>query len=223
MTVSLAVDNDIALITIDDGHKNVINHEVLDELEHCWAQARAAKCTILQGRPGSFCAGYDITVMTGSDPTAARDLGHRGGKFAYALYSSDKPVVAVCTGHAFTIGAVWLACCDVRIGEQGAYKYGMSEVALGVAFSAWPLQPMKARLNPAQHIPALLHSRIYTPEEAVSAGFIDELQATGGGAARGLEVAAQLAELPQAAYAKSKHELHKDALAIMAADLGIEP
>jgi enoyl-CoA hydratase/carnithine racemase len=41
MTVSLDMRGDVGLITIDDGKKNVINHESLDELEEAWETSEA--------------------------------------------------------------------------------------------------------------------------------------------------------------------------------------
>jgi len=222
MIVTLEKHNDVGVILIDDGNKNVINHQVLDELEPTFAEAeRDTKAIVISGRPGSFCAGYDISVMTGDDPGAASELGLRGGKFAHQLYSSKNPLLAVSTGHAFTIGAIWLACCDIRIGEKGNYKYCMSEVKLGVPFGAWPLQPLKARLSPAHQIEALLHSKPYPPEEAVAAGYIDQLTEPGAGLAVAIDKAKVLARLPQSAYAKSKLQLREEALSVMAADLGL--
>ena len=39
MTVSYEQVGAVGHINIDDGAKNVINHEVLDELEACWQEA----------------------------------------------------------------------------------------------------------------------------------------------------------------------------------------
>ena len=224
MAVTLSLQERIAVVTIDDGAKNVINHGVLDELEALWTEVEeTAGAAVLTGRPGSFCAGYDIKVMTGDDPRAAAELGRRGGRFAHRLFGSPVPTVAVSTGHAFTIGAIWLACCDLRIGETGSFKYGMSEVMLNVPFSPWPLEPLRARLDPRHLTPAILHSRIYDPSGALEAGFIDRLLPAGEGLDAALEAAAQLAELPREAYSKTKLQLRSDALAIMAADLGLDP
>ncbi len=220
MTVTLTNEGDVAVITIDDGAKNVINHGVLDELEAAWEEAEAnGKAIVIAGREGSFCAGYDISVMTGDDRHASAQLGQRGGRLALKFWGSARPLVAVSPGHAFTIGAVWLACCDVRIGEMGKYKYGMTEVALGVPFSDWPLEPLKIRLNPQHIVSALLHSRVYAPEEALEAGFIDELVPAGRGLETALARATELAQLPGNAYARTKRVLRKESLAIMAADL----
>lgn len=128
--------------------------------------------------------------------------------------------MAVSPGHAFTIGALWLACCDVRIGEQGNFKYSMSEVALGVSLSAWPLALLKARLSPQQLIPAALHSRRYNPQQALEAGFIDQLVPEGQGLATTLVVAADLAKLSSQAYGLTKQQMRKQDLDIMATDLG---
>ncbi len=221
--VTLDIQNDIAVIRLDDGGHNVINHQVLDELEAAWEKAESdGKVVIFSGREGSFCAGYDINVMTGDDPNASTELGRRGGRLAYQLFKSSRPVIAVSPGHAFTIGAVWLACCDIRIGEIGQFKYGMSEIKLNVAFSAWPLEPMKERLVQSEFVQAMLHSKIYDPESAKAAGFLDEVVAAGEGMSIAMQRAEALIPMANKAYAQSKLQFRKDALATMAKDLGIE-
>ena len=117
---------------------------------------------------------------------------------------------------------VLLACCDIRIGERGPYKFGMTEVALNVPFSAWPLEPLKARLDPRHLIPTLLHSRVYDPEGSLAAGLVDQLVPAGEGMKTALEAAHELAKLPGEAYGRSKRELRREALEIMAADLGLD-
>ena len=222
MTVQYEAKGNVGVITLDDGAKNVINHGVLDELEAAWAQAlsdEAVGAVLFAGREGSFCAGYDINVMTGRDAQAASELGRRGGRFGYGLYGSEKPVVALSTGHAFTIGAVWLACADVRIGVDGPFKYSMREVALNVPLSRWPLSE---RLVPEAVIPALLHSRVYGPAEAKEVGFLDEVTTAQDGMEQALATAAALAELPRHAYAITKRQMRETGLAAMAEDLGID-
>jgi len=220
MTVSYNFVNGIAHIAFDDGQKNVVNHDVLDQLEGAWETAQSeAKVIIISGRPGSFCAGYDLSVMMGEDPSAAIELGARGGKLAYKIFGSDKPVVGCSMGHAFTIGALWLACCDVRIGEEGNFKYGMTEVALNVGFSPWLLVPLREAIHPRYFNSVVMHSRVFQPSEARDAGFIDELLPEGSGLERAKQVAAELSELPSQAYTATKTLLRSEGLAIMAKDL----
>ncbi len=222
MSVAIEMQNDVAIIGIDDGKKNVINHEVLDALEAAFDQAEAdgAKAILFKGREGSFCAGYDLSVMTGGDPDASSRLGKRGGMLARRIYASSVPVVGLSQGHAFTIGAVWLACCDVAIGEEGSFKYGMTEVALNVPLTGWALEPLRAKLNTPHQVPALLHSTIYAPEGALAAGFIDKLVPAGHGLQEATTAAAALAELPNHAYRHTKMAMRQPILDSMDAQLG---
>ena len=90
MAVSYSLENSVAHINFDDGQKNVINHDVLDQLEEAWISAQSeAKAIVISGRPGSFCAGYDLSVMMGEDSAAAVELGARGGKLAHQIFGSD--------------------------------------------------------------------------------------------------------------------------------------
>ena len=221
MTVSIEMHNDVAVIGIDDGKKNVINHEVLDQLEAAFdkAEADGAKAILFKGREGSFCAGYDISVMTGDDPDASAKLGRRGGQLAKRIFASPIPVVGLSQGHAFTIGAVRLACCDFCFSEEGPFKYGMTEVALNVPLTGWALDPMLAKLNKSHHVPALLHSTIYSPEGALEAGFIDKLVPEGEGLKAALQTAEALAELPQKAYKATKLAMRQPILEVMTAQL----
>ena len=216
MTISLEFEEGVAVISIDDGNKNVINHSLLDDLELVWEKAQTeAKAILLKGRQGSFCAGYDIAVMTGEDFAASAELGQRGGRLAAQIYGSPIPVVGLVQGHAFTIGPVWLAGCDVRVGEHGSYKFGMTEVALNVPLTGWALEAMRSRLNLHHQTAALLHSKIYDPEEALDAGFIDRLVPEGEGFALALNIAGNLSKLPAHSYRKTKAALRRSVLEMM--------
>jgi enoyl-CoA hydratase len=221
MTVSFDLQDDIAIIGLDDGKKNVVNHDVLDELELAFdrCDSNGAKAVLFKGREGSFCAGYDINVMTGGDPQASIRLGRRGGRLARRIYGSNIPIVGLCQGHAFTIGAVWLACCDLAVAEPGNYKFGMTEVALDVPLTGWALDPLMAKLNPQYRTAALMHSTIYTPEGALEAGFIDKLLPAGEALATAIATTERLAKLPSNGYVKTKLAMRGELLTLMDTEL----
>ena len=100
---------------------------------------------MLAGRPGSFCAGFDMATILGGDARAAGELGRAGGRLVHRLYGCPKPLVAACTGHAFTIGALWLLAADTRIGEEGPFKLSMTETKMGVPLPVWALEPLEAK------------------------------------------------------------------------------
>lgn len=124
MDISIDLQEDVALITMDDGKKNAIDLQALADLNVALDKAEAdAKAVVLAGRPGSFCAGFDLATMTRSDMKAIMALGQGGGKLALRLWSLPKPLVAACTGHAFTIADIanW---CSVRTFRWSGISHG---------------------------------------------------------------------------------------------------
>ena len=220
MQVNYELNDGIALISLDDGKKNAITpdaaadiHAAIDDAEN------SATAIVLAGRPGSFCAGFDLATMTSGDAEAINALSLAGANILLRLFGIGKPLVAACTGHAFTIGALWLVASDTRIGEEGNFKFGMNETAMGVPLPDWALEPLKNRINPTAFLPIVTQSRMMDPAGAVEAGFLDQLVPEGQAVTVALETAAQLAQLPASAYAMNKLQPRARALEIMRASL----
>ena len=99
---------------------------------------------MLAGRPGAFCAGFDLATMMGGDLDAIRTVAVVGAEIALRLRSCPKPVVAACTGHTFTIGVIWLCASDTRVGARGDFWIAMTETRMGVTLTTWALEPLAA-------------------------------------------------------------------------------
>ena len=111
MQVNFDITDGIALIQLDDGKKNAITLEAAGQILAALDEAEAnAKAIVLAGRPGAFCAGFELATMTSGDTAAIQQLSNAGATIVLRLYGMGTPLVAACTGHAFTIGAIWLAC-----------------------------------------------------------------------------------------------------------------
>jgi enoyl-CoA hydratase len=220
MDVTLELIDTIALITLDDGKKNAITLDAIRGINTALDEAEAdAAAIVLAGRPGAFCAGFDLATMTGGDMEAIRALGLGGGRIAHRLYGMDKPLVAACTGHAFTIGAFWLLACDTRIGERGKFKFGFNETQMGVVLGPWSIELLKARINPMLYVATVAQATIYDPDGAATAGLLDSIVDEGESIPAAIDVAARLAQMPGNAYAGNKLGVRQIALEVMAADL----
>jgi enoyl-CoA hydratase len=205
MDITLDVTDRIARLRMDDGKKNAITQCALTDLNEALDQAEAqSDALVLAGRPGSFCAGFDLATMIGSDAKAISELGQAGGRLALRLYRYPKPLVAACTGHAFTIGALWLLASDTRVGEEGPFKLAMTETKMGVPLPEWALELLEVRIAKPHFVPVVAQSKVYDPTGAIAAGFLDEVAPLGQSEARALETASQLAKLPLDAYARNK-------------------
>ncbi len=221
MEVSLDVIDRVAKVRLDDGKKNAITRTALADLEQAIDEAEAkSDALVLVGRPGSFCAGFDLATMIGDDQRAAAALGRGGGGLARHLWGYPKPVVAACTGHAFTIGALWLLASDTRIGEEGPFKISMTETKLGVPLTDWAFELLEARIAKPHYVAVVAQSKVYDPQGAVAAGFLDEVVPRGESEAAAMAAAGELTKLPASAYAANKLAGRGPGLERMARDLG---
>ena len=220
MQISTRTEGGVALIAMDDGKKNAITHQALADLNVAFDRAESdAEAVVLAGRPGSFCAGFDLSIMTSGDMDAIRTLAKAAGELAVRLWSFPKPLVAACTGHAFTIGAIWLCACDTRIGDRGPFKIGMTETKMGMPLTPWALEPLSHRLSKQLWIASIVQARVYDPDGALEAGFLDEVVPQGEALDRALAIAAELAELPARAYAANKLMTRAGSIEIARADV----
>ncbi len=193
--VTLTIDGTVATIVVDDGKANALGHDVLGGIEHALDEIEAsdALAVVVVGRPGRFSAGFDLSVMT-AGPQPARDLLGRGARLGLRLYEFPVPVVFGVTGHALAMGGILLCCADVRIGARGGFKLGLPEVRIGMPVPAFAVELCRDRLEARWFTRALQLASHLSPEEALDAGFLDQLVEPEEVAPLAATVAAELAE-----------------------------
>ena len=209
--VTYTLEDDVAIVDVDDGKANAISFAVLEALEPAVEQAAAeARALVVAGRSGKFSAGFDLSVMGGE---RTMELMGRGGKLALRLWSFPIPVVYAVTGHALAMGAVLLCCADYRVGAVGAYKLGLNEVRINLAVPPFAAELARARLDPRYFTRATLLAEVFTPEGAIEAGYLDEVVALDETRDRAIEVAAAFAaDLKPGAF-RATREIVRGALA----------
>jgi len=220
MSISLQMHGDVAVITMDDGKANAASAARMRELNTVLDVAEAsAKAVVLAGRPGVFCGGFDIKTMQGGDQAARDEMVKAGRDTAIRLFQFPLPLVIAATGHGLALGAVWLLCADTRIGEEGDFKFGLNETAIGEVLPPFGYEPAKLRMSPAQLFTATVQSRIYDPLGAKEAGFLDEVVEAGGAIKAATGIAAQLGQLPTEAYFGNKKAIRSQAMERIEASL----
>jgi enoyl-CoA hydratase len=176
MSVTYALEGQVAAITFDDGKANVYTHEVLAALTEALDRANRdpdARAVLLAGRPGRFSAGFDLATMTaGHEPMRA--LVAAGARFVARLFLEPLPVVAACTGHALAAGALVLLAADRRIGAAGDFRIGLNEVAIGMALPVWAVELARYRMPPSAFDRVIL-GETGGPDEAWASGFLDQV------------------------------------------------
>jgi len=208
--VTMSLENDVAVITVDDGKANAMTPEIFAALDAAFDEALQAKAVVLAGRPGRFSAGFDLKLIQAPDPT---ELVRAGGNLMLKLYAYPRPLVGAITGHAVALGAIIAMTCDTRIGAAGDFKIGMNETMIGMVLPQFGLIMARERLDSRRLTEALIQARLYTPEEAADIGYLDEVAAPESVVETAKARAAALAALPTETYAAQKLELRKATLA----------
>ena len=122
----------IATITIDDGKVNAFSITMLQALHRALDQAESdGAVVVLEGRDGCFSAGFDLKVFAG-EPERVLEMLTLGATLAERLLSFPTPVVVACTGHAIAAGSFLPLAADARIGADGPFQIGLSEVRIGM-------------------------------------------------------------------------------------------
>jgi enoyl-CoA hydratase len=208
----------VVIAHLDDGKANALSSDMIEAITGAVAEAEAdtsVVALVLHGRPGRFCAGFDLDVMRGGDAAAVVGLVSDGGALVRRLYGSPVPVVAACTGHALAAGALLLLGCDVRVGADVDCKIGLNEVAIGMVLPDWALTIATERLSPRHLQQAVATARVTDGRGAVESGFLDEVVAEAEVLDAALQRASALSSLHRRAYAGTVRSLRGTSLALM--------
>jgi enoyl-CoA hydratase len=153
----------------------------------------------------------------------------RGG-FALSerLLTFPQPVVIACPGHAVAMGVFLLLSADYRIGAAGPFRITANEVAIGLTMPRAAIAICRQRLAPAHLHRAVVLAEVYSPDDAIAAGFLDRVVPAAELADAARQAAARFASLDRTAHAGSKLRVQEATLrelreALDADDLDLRP
>ncbi|HUI49427.1 MAG TPA: crotonase/enoyl-CoA hydratase family protein [Acidimicrobiia bacterium] len=202
--VQYDVRDRVAHVTISNGKANALSPDVIAGLADALTRAEDAGestvgAVLISGTPGMLSGGFDLDVMR-SGPAAAGKLVTDGGELFARMFGSAVPVVVACTGHAIAAASLMLLAADARIGAQGAFRIGLIETQLGMVLPRWAVELAQERITPRCFQDATVGARIYDPDGAVAAGFLDAAVAPDALADTAAAEAQRWGALPRDAY-----------------------
>jgi len=195
--VQLTFEGSLARLTLKRPDKlNALDRAMIDALSD---SARAIEANrdvhvaILSGEGKAFCAGGDIAAWGGLPPLEMwRDWTRAGHRAFEALARLRVPLMAALTGHAFGGGLELAAVADLRIADAGI-KLGLPETGLGMAPGWSGTQRLVRRFGTQTVRRMTLTGRMFTAEEGLALGLVDEVVPVGGALARAEVLATDIA------------------------------
>lgn len=172
LTYTLA--DDVALIRLDDGKANAFSNAMFDAVNAAMDRAEdESKIIVLRGKDGIFSAGYNLKELMLGGETAV-NLVRRGSEFAVRMMETRKPIICVGDGHVVALGAFIFLAADYRIGKSGAFQVGLPETAKGLPMHNFGRELAMPRLNRRYFSRAFINGEMFTPDQAVDVGYLDE-------------------------------------------------
>lgn len=197
-------------LLFDDGKVNAFSQPVLETLVAEMQQAAATRRPVLlRGREGCFSAGYNLKVMQGGGEPR-RQLRAAGDQLKLCLLEHPAPVVIACSGHALAKGALLLLCADYRLGSSGDVRIGLNETAIGISLPGSAMTLARHCLATPWQVRSILNAQLLSPQQALEAGFLDQLSAPDQLQADALECMQRLCALDADAYAQTKRQLRRE-------------
>jgi len=205
-------ENGAHILVLDDGKVNALNKEKLDGLV-----AKLAECAgdfapvVIRGRKGIFSAGFDLKGF-GAGPEIATAQLQAGKDAILAILRHPAPVVTLCEGHAYPMGAFLMLASDRAIGTDGEFITGMNESAIGMALPIYPMILGAARLNSTGR-KAVATSQMFTPHEAREVGYFDHVAAAEDVDALLAKILGELKALNMGAFGANKAAMNAQLIA----------
>ena len=200
------------ILTLDDGKVNALNKEKLDALIAALAECASDFApVVIRGRKGIFSAGFDLKGFAAGPDVATAQL-QAGKEAILAILRHPAPVVTVCEGHAYPMGAFLMLAADRAIGTEGEFIIGMNESAIGMALPIYPMILGAARLNSTGR-KAVATSQLFAPHEAREVGYFDDVTAPEKLEALIAKVVGELKALNSGAFNANKSAMNTQLIA----------
>lgn len=177
-TINTSVKDKLAIITLNRGKSNSLNREMVTELHdmlHNIENDDNIGGVIITGKDHFFSAGLDLIELYHYNEEEAKSFWHLFLNFTAKITSFKKPLVAAINGHSPAGGCVIALACDTRVMAEGKYIIGLNEVPVGIIVPNSIFTLYSFWLGQANAYRNLLAGTLFSPEEALAVGLIDEI------------------------------------------------
>jgi enoyl-CoA hydratase/carnithine racemase len=177
--VKVAVEDRVAVVTIDHRPVNALNRQTLEELGRVLEALRAeaaVKVVIVTGAGSlAFVAGADLKEVSQlASPEAARELAVLGQQVFEQLQRLGKPVIAAINGVCLGGGLELAMACHLRISGDRA-RFGQPEINLGIIPGWGGTQRLPRLIGKAKATEWILTGDVYSAQEAHRLGLVNQV------------------------------------------------
>ena len=185
----------VAILRLKRAHKrNALDDETVIGIEAFFtALPDSVAAVLLVGEGEHFSAGLDLSELEERDIRQGIDHSRLWHRAFEKIQYGKVPVVAVLHGAVVGGGLELAAAAHVRVAERSAY-YALPEGSRGIYVGGGGSVRLPRLIGVARMMDMMLTGRTYSAEEGQTIGLTTYLVDNGKGFAKGLELAARIAE-----------------------------
>ncbi|KAE9533126.1 hypothetical protein AGLY_009554 [Aphis glycines] len=167
----------IATVTMNKPPVNSLNLEFLEEIITLLNKLQKDKVRgmiLTSGLQKVFCAGLDIKELYKPNPDRLTKFWTTLQDTWLSLYTTSFPTVSVINGHSPAGGCMLAMSCDYRVMVGQNYRIGFNEAKLGIFAPKWFQNTIIAVIGQRKAEVSLTTGKMYTTDEALQIGLVDE-------------------------------------------------
>lgn len=178
-------ENRIATLTLDRPPVNSLSLEMCTAISSAIKEVEANKkvqsLILTSSNTSTLCAGLDLTELYKPDPQRLPIFWTSFQQVFLDLYGSRLAVIGAVGGNAPAAGCMLAMSCDYRIMAEGSCSsrppplIGLNEARFGIAAPPWLASLMLRTIGFRQGELALSLGTLFTPEQALDIGLVDQL------------------------------------------------
>jgi enoyl-CoA hydratase/carnithine racemase len=201
--VAVALDDGVAVVTVENPPVNALSNAVLDALgdagERLGADPSARAVVLCGSGEKAFLAGADLGEFTraldAGDRNWIEDHTRRSRRMLDRWEALAQPTVAAVQASAMGGGLEVALACDLIVADPSA-SFGLPEVRLGLMPGAGGTQRLPRRIGTARAMELALLGTVVDAERAHALGLVSSVSEPGAAAAEAIKLAHRLARLP---------------------------
>ncbi|HUR37021.1 MAG TPA: enoyl-CoA hydratase/isomerase family protein [Terriglobales bacterium] len=203
--INYRVDNGVAVIEMSDPPANTYSYAMNQQFDAAILKARMDEAVYVIVITGAgekfFCAGADIKMLQGADPTFKYYFCLHANEMLLRLENTPKLVIAAINGHCVGGGLEVAMAADIRIARRDAGKVGLPEVNLGVLPGTGGTQRLARIVGKSKAIELMVTGTTFAFEDAKQLGIVNDIFEKENFMARVMEYARKFCPPNKAAYA----------------------
>jgi enoyl-CoA hydratase/carnithine racemase len=191
------------------------------------AEDTSVHAVVVRGEGPAFCAGHDLSEMTGCSLSSARELFDTCSELMMAIHRLPQPVIAQVHGIATAAGCQLVAACDLAVASDDA-RFATPGVRIGL-FCSTPMVEVSRAVGRKRALEMLLTGELIDARTVADWGLINRVVPRERLAQETLELAARITSASSQTLAIGKiafyeqldralPEAYEQASAVMAAN-----